>query len=236
MKRKYNKITRLWRIFIASLIKAARFYERNPEARIYLNMHFHKILLVCMFCTVFSCKSTKRISENVTEKQQSNTEVSKQNDSNNSGTRSESTVTKSDSVSNQSLERIEKLTSDWEARLRKYDTDKPIDSETGTPPLSSELVITNRSTTDKQLTENVNTEKNSSKEAFLSETWLKLLNQKIDSSMILNNELIRRTQVKEKKVIINWWAWMLAGVLSGISIAIFFRKSFLPFLSFYIRK
>lgn len=223
-------------MFIASLIKAARFYERHPEARIYLNMQFNKILLVCMLCTVFSCKTTQRVSESSTEKQQSKTEVIKSSDEKQSGTRNENTVNKSDSVSIHSLEQIEKLTSDWEARLRTYDTSKPIDKETGNPPLSSELVVTNRSTTDKQLTENVNTEKNSSKEEFLSETWLKLLNQKIDSSMILNNELIKRTEVKERKVIIYWWAWMLAGILSGIFIAVFFQKSFLPFLSFYIRK
>lgn len=235
MKRKYSKTTRLWRMFIASLIKATRFYERNPEARIYLNIQFNKILLVCMLCTVFSCKTTQRVSESATEKQQSRTEITKNSDEKQSVTRTENTVNKSDSVSIQSLEQIEKLTSDWEARLRTYDTSKPINAETGTPPLSSELFISNNRTVDKQLTENVNIQKNNSQEIFLSETWLKLLNQKIDSSMILNNELIKRTEVKEKKVIINWWAWMIAGAIVGIFLYVFIRKSFLPFLSFYVR-
>lgn len=223
-------------MFIATLIKADRFYERHPEARVYFNMQFNRLLIVLVLFSVFSCKTTRQTSEYVDLKQQSEIDVLKHTHEKRSGNREGSTVTKSDSVSIHSLEQIEKLTSDWEARLRTYDTSKPIDKETGNPPLSSELVITNRSTTDKQLTENVNTEKNSSKEEFLSETWLKLLNQKIDSSMILNNELIKRTEVKERKVIIYWWAWMLAGILSGIFIAVFFRKSFLPFLSFYIRK
>lgn len=212
MKTHRNFLIRFFRSLTALTIRIERFYQQHPDALMQLYAERMKqMIFFGMLLILVSCSATKKVTEKVTEKQQTNTEVSKQTEAFDSGTRSENTAFKADSSVNRTQELIEKLTAEWEARLRTFDTSQPTDPSTGTPPIASELVIVNRNATDRKLTETVNTNTSQRKEKNLAEAWLATLRKMQDSAMAENRKLITDTTTETKPAGWPWWAWLLTG-------------------------
>lgn len=66
---------------------------------------------------------------------------------------SDKSTARSDSSFVTTIEEIERKTTEFEARLITYDTEKPVIPETGRPPVASELIYSNKTNADKKLTE-----------------------------------------------------------------------------------
>lgn len=212
MKIHRNFLIRFFRSLAAMTIRIERFYRQHPDALMQLHMERMKYMMFFgMLLILVSCGSTKKVTEKVTEKKQTNTEVSKQTEAVDSGTRTENTAFKADSTVNRTQELIEKLTAEWEARLRTFDTSQPTDPSTGTPPIASELVIVNRNATDRKLTETVNTNTTQSAEIDIKTEWRNTAKQWLDSAMQANSRTITNTTTETKPAGWPWWAWLLTG-------------------------
>lgn len=183
-----------------------------------------KLILFLAILIIASCQPAKKVlNTDVTQKQQTKTEVSKNTDV----TEKESTVDKStlktDSAGVKALELIEKLTQDFEARLKLYDTDKPTDPITGRPPLASELEIKNKSTADKKTSGSESSDVKTDKQNNIQTNWNKVIDSRIDSAMKANSKAIANTEASDTST--PWAAWAISILLLIILILSFFVRT-----------
>ena len=183
-----------------------------------------KKIILFISLLLISCNAQKKVTKtDVSQKQKIETEVSKNTEVTEKQTAVDKSTIQNDSTVKKALSEIEFLTEKWEAKLRTYDTNKPIDPVTGTPPLASELVMSKGNTSDKKTTENVTTDVSATSKKNISVDWNKTINQKIDSAMKANNKLISNTTSTEKQGWA-WWIWILIG--SGVTILLYFAIRF----------
>ena len=117
-----------------------------------------------------------------------------------------------DSSAQKYLAQIEKLTAQYEARLRTYDTSKPIDPKTGTPPIASYLTITNKTDNSKETNQGEASQTKSVQNTDIETEYKLELQQRIDSLLKVNADLRSVTESKETPVN-NWWKWLLIGIV-----------------------
>lgn len=183
-----------------------------------------KKIILFLALLLISCNSQKKVTNaNVNQKQKTETEVSKNTEVIEKQTVIDKSTFQKDSTVKKALSEIEFLTEKWEAKLRTYDTNKPIDPVTGTPPLASELVMMKGNTSDKKTTENVNTNVSEKDNKNISVDWSKTIDQKIDSAMKANSKLISNSTSTEKQGLA-WWIFVLIG--SGVTILLYFAIRF----------
>lgn len=212
MKTKQNRLTRLLRNILAITIRNMRYDRAHPEAAYMRSASMRNFMFYSMFLIVLvSCKPGEKLKTENDQALKTNTEVSKKTEATQTGNTSDQSKYKADSSAVRTQELIEKLTAEWEARLRTYDTSKPTNPDTGTPPLASELVMTKRNTADKKLTENVNTTTSQSAEMDKQTEWRNTVKQWLDSAMQANSRTISNTTSETKATGWPWWAWMLTG-------------------------
>jgi hypothetical protein len=174
-------------------------------------MDMKKLIVFLSLLLLVSCNTQKRVTENVTQKQQTEAEVKKALAVKESLTTANTAETKVDSSGMKALELIEKLTQDYESRLKTYDTTKPIDPQTGRPPLASELEIKNKTIADKKQTGSEQSDLKKTAKAENQTDWNKVINSRIDSAMKANEKIISNTEVVENKTGWPWWLWMIIG-------------------------
>ena len=172
------------------------------------------ILLLIVFLTACSgIKNTNKsdVKSNIDTK----TEVSKNTEVKESGKTVDKSTALIDSSAQKYLAQIEKLTAQYEARLRTYDTSKPIDPKTGTPPIASDLTITNKTDNSKETNQGETSQTNKSQNTDIETEYKLELQQRIDSLQKVNANLKSNTENKEVPVSY-WWFWVLIGILIPI--------------------
>lgn len=171
------------------------------------------ILLIAFLLS--GCGFTKWITEEYrNEKTKTKTEVKTDVKEKTDVTITDKSTVKTDSSNIKALDLIEKLTEEWESRLKTYDTSKPVDSITGTPPLSSELIITKKNQADKKLTESVSQNTSRNQKNDIEIDYRKEIRRVIDSTMAENKKLITKTETETKnRTGLAWYWWMLIGAL-----------------------
>ena len=189
-------------------------------------MVMKKQILFLAFALLMSCAGTKKVTKNdVTQKQQTQTEVSKNTEVTEKGTAVDKSTLKTDSSGVKALALIEKMTEDFEARLKQYDTTKPIDPQTGKPPLVSELEINKRTTTDKNSTNTQTTDLKRQQQKETTMDWNRTIDQKIDSAFANKSKTTDNTRTTETAAT-PWGAWVISIlVLIIIIMAVFVRYS-----------
>lgn len=226
--KKRTFITRLFRSYIAGMIKYDRLIHR-PENH-YLLLHemqrlyrFGFVMFAFIIIMAGCAPAKKALKTDVTQKLQSETEVSKNTEVTEKVTAVDKSTLKTDSSGVKSLELIEKMTQDFEAKLRFYDTDKPADPVTGKPPLASELEIKNKVTADKKTSGSESSAVKTDKRNNVQTDWNSVINSRIDSAMKSNSKTISNTDVSDTST--HWAAWTISVLLLIILILSFFVRT-----------
>jgi hypothetical protein len=184
-----------------------------------------KLLALLVLFIFVACAGTKKVTtDKVSTEVKKETQLEKKTETKESGSVSDKSTSKIDSTAIKSLEQIEKLTSLFESRLKTYDTSKPVDPKTGTPPLVSELIISNNTTKDIKQTDNskYNTSKTDKKDVQID--YNKLIKSAIDSTVA---EAMKQKSTSETKEPPdgNWWKWLLAGCIIPVVLWFIVKKN-----------
>jgi len=186
-----------------------------------------KLILFLALALLISCAGTKKVTKNnVAQKQQTQTEVSKNTEVTEKATAVDKTTLKTDSSGVKALALIEKMTEDFEARLKQYDTTKPIDPQTGKPPLVSELEINTRTTTDKNCTNTQTTDLKRQQQKETAVDWNRTIDQKIDSAFASKSKTTDKSRTTETAAT-PWGAWVisiLAVIIIIMAVAVRYSK------------
>ena len=179
-----------------------------------------KYILFMAMLFVASCHTQKKVTENISQKQQAETNVSKDTKITENGSAVDLSSVKTDSSGLKALQLIERLTQDFEAKLKTYDPDKPLDPVSGKPPLVSELEIRNKTSSDKNTTSSQSSDTKTNLQKNLQTDWNKVINSRIDSAMEANSKTITDTELVEKQSGWPWWLFVLIG--AALTILIYF--------------
>jgi hypothetical protein len=228
-----------FRNMLAIMIRSYR-WRMNPnniEAIITLEQQLWKFGFVCFItCFVLSCAPVKKLEK--TEQTQiiaTETNVQKNTEVKESGKTIDKSTSELDSSAQMYLERIEKLTAQYEARLRTYDTSKPIDPATGTPPIASDLIITNKTDNSKETNQGEVSQTKLFQNTDIEIDFKFQLQQRIDSLQNVNAKLISATETRET-TLNNWWKWLLVGIFTPVLIFLIVRFKWYNILSFIWKK
>jgi len=192
----------------------------------------NKLISLIIVIILVSCNAVKKTAKtDIAFKTNVKTEVKSVTEVKESGKTIDKTTVKTDSTALKTLALIEKLTADWETRLKTYDTSKPVDPGTGTPPLASEMIMSNKQTADRNLTQTVKNQTAKTENRNIETDYRLLIKQAVDSAMSANSKLIDKSTTSEKPPD-TWWKWLLAGI--GISLGVWavFKYKMWKFLSF----
>ena len=173
------------------------FYARAESSGILLwrilrnkAMNMKKIILLTLILGLLSCSASRKVSSSIkteiTDKTEAN--VTQKRDKDSSG-RTESHMTEDSSEAK-----------DTEVVIEKFDTDKPTDPATGTPPLKERTTIRERQQTQQQTQATTKTGTHvheSDSIADLSKYNIELQSQVSDI-------------VKTKRAV-PWWVWVIGG-------------------------
>ena len=172
-----------------------------------------KIILFLALIILAGCSGTKKITtSDLKSNIDTKTEVSKNTEVKESGKTVDKSTAVVDSSAQKYLAQIEKLTAQYEARLRTYDTSKPINPKTGTPPIASDLTITNKTDNSKETNQGETSQIKKAQNTDVEIDYKLELQQRIDSLQKLNANLKSNTESKEVPVSY-WWFWILIGIL-----------------------
>lgn len=223
--KKRTFITRLFRSYIAGMIKYDRLIHRTENHYLLLHeMHrLYKFGFLMFAFIIMGCAPAKNaLKTDVTQKLQSETQVSKNTEVTEKGSAVDKSTLKTDSSGVKALELIEKMTQDFEARLKIYDTDKPTDPVTGRPPLASELEIKNKVTDDKKTSGSESSVVKTDKQNNIQTEWSKVINNRIDSAMKANSKTIANTEATDTST--PWAAWAISVLLLVILVLSLFVR------------
>jgi uncharacterized protein YcfL len=172
-----------------------------------------KIILFLALIILAGCSGTKKITtSDLKSNIDTKTEVSKNTEVKESGKTVDKSTAVVDSSAQKYLAQIEKLTAQYEARLRTYDTSKPINPKTGTPPIASDLTITNKTDNSKETNQGETSQIKKAQNTDVEIDYKLELQQRIDSLQKVNANLKSNTESKEVPVSY-WWFWILIGIL-----------------------
>jgi hypothetical protein len=228
-----------FRNMLAIMIRSYRWRmnPKNIEAIFTLEQQLWKLGFVCFItCFTLSCAPVKKLEK--TEQTQiiaSETNVQKNTEVKESGKTIDKSTSELDSSAQMYLERIEKLTAQYEARLRTYDTSKPIDPATGTPPIASDLIITNKTDNSKETNQGEVSQTKLFQNTDIEIDFKFQLQQRIDSLQNVNAKLISATETRET-TLNNWWKWLLVGIFTPVLIFLIVRFKWYNILSFIWKK
>ena len=162
-----------------------------------------RLILLTLVLGLLGCSASRKVSSSteteITDKTEAN--VTQKRDKDSSG-RTESHMTEDSSE-----------TKDKEVVIEKFDTDKPTDPATGTPPLKERTTIRERQQTQQQTQATTKTETNvheSDSIADRSKYNVELQNQVSDI-------------VKTKKAV-PWWVWVIGGGVVFVMVGVLQRK------------
>lgn len=162
-----------------------------------------KLILLALILGLLGCSASRKVSSSIktdiTDKTEAN--VTQKRDKDSSG-RTESHVTEDSSEAK-----------DTEVVIEKFDTDKPTDPATGTPPLKERTTIWERQQTQQQTQATTKTGthvRESDSIADRSKYNIELQSQVSDI-------------VKTKRAV-PWWVWVVGGIVVFISIYICWMK------------
>ena len=225
-----------FRNMLAIMIRSYRWRMniKNIEAIITLEQQLWKLGFVCFItCFTLSCAPVKKVVETMRASSETTlaTEVQKKTEVKESGKTIDKSTSELDSSAQKYLERIEKLTAQYEARLRTYDTSKPIDPATGTPPIASDLIITNKTDKSKETNQGEVSQTKILKNSDIEIDFKFQLQQRIDSLQNVNAKLISATETRETPLN-NWWKWLLVGIFTPVLIFLIVRFKWYNILSF----
>ena len=172
-----------------------------------------KVILFLALIILAGCSGTKKITtSDLKSNIDTKTEVSKNTEVKESGKTVDKSTAVVDSSAQKYLAQIEKLTAQYEARLRTYDTSKPINPKTGTPPIASDLTITNKTDNSKETNQGETSQIKKAQNTDVEIDYKLELQQRIDSLQKVNANLKSNTESKEVPVSY-WWFWILIGIL-----------------------
>ena len=176
------------------------------------------------------CASTKKVEKSdITQKQQTNTEVKNENSTTENGELKKNSTLAIDSSNIKAMQLFENWKKNYQTNTKIYDTTKPIVPGTNRPPLASETTITNIESNDKNLQENSKTNLSKSEIQQLEANFKKKYDSKLDSLTKINTSLKSEVSTKTEQTS-NWWKWFLIGLVlgSGITILIYQVKWYVP--------
>ena len=176
------------------------------------------------------CASTKKVEKSdITQKQQTNTEVKNENSTTENGELKKNSTLAIDSSNIKAMQLFENWKKNYQTNTKIYDTTKPIVPGTNCPPLASETTITNIESNDKNLQENSKTNLSKSEIQQLEANFKKKYDSKLDSLTKINTSLKSEVSTKTEQTS-NWWKWFLIGLVlgSGITILIYQVKWYVP--------
>ena len=184
-----------------------------------------KILFIFLIAFLSGCSGVKKTTTSeVQSDTKTNTEVSAITELKQSGKNVEKSTAVTDSSVQKYLAQIEKLTALYEARLRTYDTSKPTNPTTGTPPILSDLTITNKTDNSKETKHVQTSQSNKTLNTDIDSNYKTDLRQRIDSLKNINSKLISATKTKEVPKS-RWWLWLLIGAAIPVIIWIALKSS-----------
>lgn len=192
-------------------------------------------LILFLALLLISCNTQKKVTESVTQKLQSNTEVSKENSGTENAELKKNSTSAIDSSNIKALQLFETWKKNYQANVKTYDTSKPIVPGTDRPPLASETTISNIESTDKNLQENSKSEFSKSEMQQLEANFKKQYESKLDSLSEVNTSLKSKVTEAEKKLS-NWYWWMIIGAIIVIGIQLAWKFTALGKLSFLLQK
>jgi DNA polymerase III gamma/tau subunit len=166
-----------------------------------------KLFILVMACTLHSCCLFKRAAEpdhktNI----KSDTEVSTDTDETQNTDSIDSTQVSTKSVSDQTFDQLEQYNASWSTSVVSYDTSKPIDINTGKPPILSESTTTYNADSHK---ENKTVDK--SKTDIVDKSVKKsntTTNTKVKSKISI--KVVDKSSTSTQST--PWWKWMLGGI------------------------
>ena len=192
----------------------------------------NKLISLIIVIILVSCNGVKKTSKSdIAFKNDVKTEVKSDTEVNESGKTVDKTTVKTDSTALKTLALIEKLTADWETRLKTYDTSKPVDPGTGTPPLASEMIMSNKQTKDRNLTQTVKNQTAKTENRNIESDYRLLIKQAVDSAMSANSKLIDKSTTSEKPPDTGW-KWLLAGMAISLLVWLIYHYKWWKFVSF----
>jgi len=188
----------------------------------------HKLLAIVVLFIFVACAGTKKTTkENFSSEVKTSANVQKTSSDQEASKTVDISTIKTDSSVIKALQKLEKLTEQYNASVKNYDTSKPVDPVTGKPPLASEMVISNNKTSDLNLTNNVKTNVNKDEKKDISVDYKKLVQQAVDSVMKASSKKHATTEMV-KETVSWWWVWLIAGALIMVVIWLIYKYSLLP--------
>lgn len=179
-----------------------------------------KLFLFLSLLLLISCNTQKRVTENVTQKQQTEAEVKKESTVNESLTTAQNTAVKTDSSGVKTSTIQEVNNQEMETKTTVFDTSKPVDPKTGRPPVASESTTTTKSVSTKNAATNEKSGLKKSEDASSETDWNKKIKEAVDSAMKANEKVIANTEIVETQTGWPWWLWVLIG--AGVTILSYF--------------
>lgn len=155
-------------------------------------MNMKKIILLTLILSLLGCSASRKVSSSIktdiTDKTEAN--VTQKRDKDSSG-RTESHMTEDSSEAK-----------DTEVVIEKFDTDKPTDPATGTPPLKERTTIRERQQTQQQTQATTKTGTHVHESDSIAD--------RSKYNVELHNQV---SDIVKTKRAVPWWVWVVGGVV-----------------------
>ncbi|HEY5593153.1 MAG TPA: hypothetical protein VIK55_19320 [Paludibacter sp.] len=193
-----------------------------------------KNIIYLVVVLLFACSTTKKTTETkLKATDTSKTDVSKETVKNTTATTADNTKLNDTKSVDRTVDLLNKQVGEITGSLKTYDTTKPVDSITGRPPLASELIFTNRTSTDNAVKQ---TEKTTTTTAIVKDIKAAVkegLNIKVDSVAETKALLAQEALTTKIRTTNNWW-WIVMLVVAGAGVGYFFIRK-IPFVVIWIK-
>lgn len=234
-----RKRTLLKTVFL-SLMRYERWKmsPKNIDKLIYMEQMRHGVgftWIVALLFVMVSCSPAKKVMKSdVTQKQQTNTEVVKSTEENKELTIFVNTEKKAEESAKKNTTVEENYTEASKTHTINYDPNTPVDPKTNRRQVASETYQETGKGNQKKTNESEETLYSSDEVTALFSKYFYSYNNQIDSLKSENNSLKSEVTELKKQIGWSWYIWLLIG--SGLTVLIYFiiRFSWWRKLSFIL--
>lgn len=181
---------------------------------------------------IIGCSPTKKVSkQDVTQKQQSNTELQKTDNQKSDLTTSVNTEKKAEATVKKNTSSAENETEETTTHTILYDTKSKVDSVTNRPPVASETIQKTTKGKNKKDVETTETLYSANEVTLLFSNYLYSYTSKIDSLNKVITDM--KSEVTSKEIPKpNGWKWLLASMAISLLVWLIYHYKLWKFVSF----
>ena len=207
------------------------------DATIYEFQRFFKLgFVMLVMLLIVGCAPAKKMEKSsVTQKQQAQTEVSKNTAVKESGSAAAKTENNTDLQQKSTASVDEKSNESAKIHTINYDPNAPVDPKTNRRPVASETFQETTKNNDKKAVESTETLYSANEVTQLFTQYLKSYKSEMDSLSKVNTSLKSEVSTKTEQAG-NWWKWLLLGISLPVIGWVIWKFTPWGNLSFFINK